>query len=316
MSLNGKGRIVWPKGKRFAFTIVDDTDKATLEKVRPVYDLLTEHGLLTTKTVWPLPAPERTVQRGNTLEDKDHRDWILDLKDRGFEIALHGASDGPSTRERVIDGLSRFKEIVGQAPRLHANHTGQIESVYWGEDRFDGAAKLLYKGARKYLGRGSKSYGHEQNTPYFWGDLCSSTLTYVRNLVFNEINTLKADPIMPYHDPRRPHVPFWFSSSGGAEVNSFCRVISEANQDRLVEEGGACIGYTHFGIGFCPDGRINPRFVQLIRRLATLPGWFVPASTLLDYVGERRGWQSADHHRLTLQLMQWKWLAQRSAVAA
>lgn len=35
----------FPDGKRFVFTIIDDTDVATLSNVKPVYDLLHECGL-------------------------------------------------------------------------------------------------------------------------------------------------------------------------------------------------------------------------------------------------------------------------------
>ena len=48
------GSLDFPEGRKFAFTILDDTDDATVENVRPVYDLLTELGFRTTKTVWPL----------------------------------------------------------------------------------------------------------------------------------------------------------------------------------------------------------------------------------------------------------------------
>jgi len=57
----------------------------------------------------------------------------------------------------------------------------------------------------------------------------------------------------------------------------------------MLEEGGACIAYTHFGTGFWRDSRLNPEFARLMRRLANLPGWFVPASRLLDYLGKVRG---------------------------
>lgn len=38
----------WPKGHQFAVTVVDDMDWATVEKVKPVYDLLATLGLKTT----------------------------------------------------------------------------------------------------------------------------------------------------------------------------------------------------------------------------------------------------------------------------
>ena len=46
--------ITWPGGKSFAFTVFDDTDRATVENVGPVYRFLAELGFLTTKSVWPI----------------------------------------------------------------------------------------------------------------------------------------------------------------------------------------------------------------------------------------------------------------------
>jgi hypothetical protein len=310
--MNGTPKIVWPEGKRFAFTIIDDTDRSNVENIGPVYDFLRENGFITTKTVWPLSPQGSPIGGGDSLEDQSYRDLILDLKDKGFEIALHGVSDESSTRLRVIEGLEKFKKVIGNAPRIHANHTGQADSLYWGEDRFDGAMKLIYTFARKYLIRSdSKFYGHTEGSAYFWGDVCRNTITFVRNFVFNDINTLKMDPLMPYHDSLRPYVPYWFSASAGLDVEEFCRLLNERNQDRLLEEGGACIAYTHLAFGFYRDGQLNPRFVELMRRLAGLPGWFVPASTLLDYIGERRGWQKVGDDRHTLSGMQWRWLLQK-----
>jgi hypothetical protein len=309
---NGTSKIRWPQGKRFAFTIIDDTDKSNVENIGPVYDFLFENGFITTKTVWPLSPRGSRIGRGDSLEHQIYRDFILDLKAKGFEIALHGVSDESSTRLRVIEGLRKFKEVIGHAPRIHANHTGQADSLYWGKDRFDGVVRLLYHFARKYLMRSdSQFYGQMENSDYFWGDLCRETITFVRNFVFTDINTLKMDPIMPYHDSRRPYVPYWFSASAGIDVEEFCQLLNERNQDRLLEEGGACIAYTHLAFGFYRDGHLNPRFVELMSRLAGLPGWFVPVSTLLDYIGEQKGWQKVDSNRQTLSEMQWRWLLQK-----
>jgi hypothetical protein len=310
--LNATPKIVWPDGKRFAFTMIDDTDRSNVENIGPVYDFLYENGFVTTKTVWPLSPRSSHIGGGDSLEDQSYRDMILDLRDKGFEIALHGVSDESSARLRVIEGLKKFKEVIGRYPRIHANHTGQADSLYWGEDRFDGAMKLIYTFARKYLMKSdSKFYGHMEGSAYFWGDLCRDTISFVRNFVFSDINTLKMDPYMPYHDSRRPYVPYWFSASAGLEVEEFCRLLNERNQDRLLEEGGACIAYTHLAFGFYRDGQLNPRFVELMRRLSGLPGWFVPVSTLLDYIGERRGWRKVGDDRHTLSGMQWRWLLQK-----
>ena len=42
----------WPDGKRFAFTIFDDTDRQNLNNVPAVYDFFHDLGLGTTKSVW------------------------------------------------------------------------------------------------------------------------------------------------------------------------------------------------------------------------------------------------------------------------
>jgi predicted TIM-barrel fold metal-dependent hydrolase len=65
--------------------------------------------------------------------------------------------------------------------------------------------------------------------------------------------------------------------------------MTEANQERLEAEGGACIMYTHFGRGFHEDGHLHRRFRSLMERLAGRPGWFVPVTTLLDYIQSQRG---------------------------
>jgi hypothetical protein len=131
--------------------------------------------------------------------------------------------------------------------------------------------------------------GHVEDDPLFWGDICRARIRYVRNFTFGSINTLAACPQMPYHDPDRKYVNAWFASSEGADARAYTKMVSEANQDRLEAEGGACIMYTHFASGFWADGRLDPRFTALMTRLAGKNGWFVPAGTLLDYLASERG---------------------------
>lgn len=297
----------WPDGKRFAFTIVDDTDGATVDTARPVYDFLLEHGFRTTKTVWPLAPIGPPVTGGSSLQDPEYRAWILELQRRGVEIALHGVTDGSSTRDRIREGLDLFREVLGRDPRLHANHVGQREGMYWGEARLDGLPRLVYRAAHRLRGRERRYSGHDESTPYFWGDLCRDRITYVRNFVFRDINTGKCDPLMPYRDPRRRYVNYWFSASEGAVPASFCRTIAERHQDRLVEEGGTCIMYSHLARGFADGGRLHAEFARLMRRLAGLPGWFVPASTLLDHLRSQPSWRE-EYGRARLRALQRRWL--------
>jgi len=281
----------WPGGKRFAFTIVDDTEASTVQNAAPVYALLREHGILVTKTVWPLGFVQTPLFGGGTLEDPDYRAWVLDLAGQGFEIASHGATDHSAPREMTERGLEFFRDVIGDYPRLHVNHFGQAEGIYWGRDRLNGGSRLAYQVVNGLLRRETRYYGHVEGSPYFWGDLCRDCITYVRNLAFPDVNTLRADPLMPYHDPRRPYVRYWFSSTEAPTCDALCNLLSQRNLERLEEEGGACIAYTHFAFGFMDNGRLNPDFVRAIERLAGLQAWFAPVSSVLDHLRARPGWQ-------------------------
>lgn len=303
-------RTDWPLSKRFAFTVIDDTDGATLENVKPVYELLLALGIHTTKTVWPLVSTETEPEEGSSLENVPYLEWVRAIKRQGVEIGIHGAASRSSDRLRSQESLNRFHSLMGHYPQVYTIHVGQQEGIYWGEDRLSGSARWLYKIIHRLKGHDRAYSGHKSNSPYFWGDICQERITYVRNLVFSDVNTLKMDPAMPYHDPRRPYVRYWFSASDGADVNCFCRLLSASNQDRLLESGGACIVYTHFASGFVENGRLHAEFKRLMERLAGLPGWFVPVSTLLDHLRSRPGWkETADPRYLTR--LEWRWLLQK-----
>jgi hypothetical protein len=221
---------------------------------------------------------------------------------------MHGTTDHTSTRERILQGFDFFQDVIGHDPRTYVNHVGQREAIYWGKDRLDGLVKYLYCWAHRLRGRSRESFsGHIPDSPWFWGDICRERVTYVRNLVFKGVDTLANDPWMPYHDPRRPYVRYWFSSSEASKPRHFRELLHPDQQDRLVESGGACIAYTHFGFGFVRSARIDPEVRASIKRLANLPGWFVPVSTLLDHLRSCRGHQ--EHvNPWRLELMQCRWL--------
>jgi len=285
--------IQWPNGKQFAFTIFDDTDLQTTETLREVYSFLTDIGLRTTKTVWPIKGNDLPRIGGSTCEDKDYFDTVLALQKNGFEIALHNVTYHTSFRGDTLRGIETFRHLFGHYPYSLANHEGCDESIYWGRYRLTGIHRFLYD----CLYRGKDKYrfqAHVEGHPCFWGDVCKKTIKYVRNFVFDDINTLKACPMMPYHDADRPFVNYWFASSEGARIDTFNQMLSERNQDQLVMEGGACIMYTHLACGFVERGKINARFKCLMERLSRMNGWFVPTRTLLDHILKGKG-----HHVIT-----------------
>lgn len=268
----------WPGGRRFAFSVCDDTDDATVDNVRPVYDLLGSLGLRTTKTVWVLPSAPESGGAGQSLRDPDYREFVRGLMARGFGVGLHGVRDGDATREEIEEGLREYAEVLGIPPTLHVNHFRNRDNVHWGN------AWLPWW----RFGRGDPGQdfeGDRRGSPHFWGDLCLERIRYVRGRVFPSIDTLGMDPWMPYHEPRFPWVRAWFSSSDGANADRFVRLLSRANLDRLERAGGCCIVYTHFSKGFVgKDGAVRGDVESALRGLAARDGWFAPVEEVLRFL--------------------------------
>jgi hypothetical protein len=296
----------FPGGARFAFTIIDDTDVATVDNVRPVYRLLESLGIRTTKTVWPVRCEEgsRTFGLSETLDDPDYRDFVVDLQRRGFEIAFHGATMETSTRERTTRALQQFRSVFGAPPRVHANHSLNRESMYWGTARFDNPViRILYQ--RLLQLPPNFCQGHCPGSPFWWGDLCFEQIEYVRNLTFSEINLLRVNPSMPYRDPTRPYVRWWFSAANAEDVDEFNVLLQPERQQQLEGERGVCIVATHLGKGFSRDGEPHPETQRLLELLAARKGWFPPVAELLDWLRAQR--QNDSLPRREWSRMQWRW---------
>jgi len=277
----------FPNGAQFAFTVFDDTDYAKAENVRPIYDLLFDLKILTTKSVWVFNGKNTNgpFSGSQTLEDGEYIKFIRLLIKRGFEIGFHNASMASRTRETTLRALHKFNELLGFYPRVHANHCDNRENLYWGVDRLHFP---LLRFVMRMRWRPDAFTGHRRGSPYFWGDLCKEYITYVRNFVFNEINLYNVNPTLPYYDPKKEYVQWWFSSCDGATVEKFNRLLALANQEKLEKEKGVCIVYTHFGDGFVKNGKVNDGTKKLLIELSKRNGWFVPVSTLLDHLREQR----------------------------
>jgi hypothetical protein len=277
----------FPGNKTFAFSIFDDTDSSTLENIQPVYGLLRDLGFRATKSVWPLAGAPGARFGGETLQDREYLEFVQELQRDGFEIGLHNVRSGSAPREVVHRGFEEFRIRLGAYPTSHANHCDNSENIYWGSRRLNRtSARLAYNLGTRY--QNGNFQGHVPGSEYFWGDLCKTHIRFVRNFVFDEVNLERVNPTLPYHDERKPFVNFWFSSCEGGDVTKFCSTLSEANQDRLVEESGICIMYTHFASGFASRGMLEPGFARLMRRLSRLDGWFVPVSELLEFLMSKK----------------------------
>jgi hypothetical protein len=296
----------FPDNKKFAFTIFDDTDKATVENVKPVYDLLEKLGIFTTKSVFVFSNknPQYEFDCGDSLEDENYLKFIKHLRDKGFEIGFHGARSGGSNRKTVVESLEVFKEKIGYYPKTYANHAGNIESLYWGKSRLNfSIVQFMYR-----LATINKKYKFEGDNPgsaYFWGDIAKKRIDYIRNFVFDEINLLNINPTIPYRDCKKVYSNFWFSSSEGHNVDAFNKLLNFRNIDKLEREGGVCIIYTHFANGFTKNGIVNKTTEESLFNLSRRNGWFVPVSTLLDFLRDKNSSDVLSWREQTS--MEYKW---------
>jgi len=288
----------FPNGKDFAVSFVDDTDLSTRGNTEPVYDFLYRMGMKGAKTVWTTRQKRTSsfkrkdekpinsnMSSGSTLEDPDYLSFILDLRKKEFEIALHGVAAGNSCRDEIIEGINRFKNYFGEYPKINVFHERNIENLYAGRHKLDFWPFMLLE----KLTDNSDYQGHIEGSPYFWGDIAAKTIKYMR-LPFHtisEINTLKVNPSMPFHDRQRPYVNYWFSSSDGSNCQRFIRLLSKDNIDKLKREKGACLIYTHFAKGFTEKKngqyQLNRNFIDVIMNLCSYSDvWLPTASELLD----------------------------------
>jgi hypothetical protein len=311
------GRVVtavsWPNGRRFAFTIFDDTDWATKPRVAPIYSLLGELQMRATKSVW-VRGNRTGLNEGSTCEDPEYVEWLLELQREGFEIGLHNVAPGTSNRAQIGESLTRFRELFGDGMIAHANHVGCDEGIYWGDARLTGWRRAVYR--RLTAGTRATHRGHIEGDPLFWGDLCRSQVRYVRNFVFPHLNTLAMCPLMPYHDPARPWVNFWFAGADGGSCRSFLENFTRDAIDRLEDEGGLCIAYVHFGAKFARDGEVLPEVRAVLEYVAAKPGWFPHVSQALDFL---RGDATPEQRRIPqhqLRRLETRWLLTRVADGA
>lgn len=290
----------FPHDKDFAFTFVDDTDYSTVFNTKPVYEFLYKHQIFGTKTIWTKPQKRTSSYRvdleretdpncfsGSTIQDAEYKKFILNLHDKGYEIALHGVSAGNTKRNEIINGLNEFHDLIGHDPVINIFHAQNIENLYAGSAKLE---SRLFRFLEK-LTDSSDYQGHIEGSPYFWGDIAKQKIKYMR-LPFHtidEINTYKINPSMPFFDDERKYVNFWFTNSDGSDVSRFNRLTQNNNIQQLEWENGICIIYTHFAKGFARQNRgnliLDECFKKRIENISSYNNaWFPTTSVLLDSI--------------------------------
>ncbi len=270
------------KNNKFIFTIIDDTDDAYFESIKPVYDILIKNGLRTTKTIWVEPVKDNKYSKGHCLKDKSYRNFIIDLKSKGFEIALHNVGSGDYKREKIIKGLEIYKDVLGEYPNIHINHSYNKDNIYCGPKRFSFPFNIFVK---YFYSKYNNFYGEVIDSPYYWGDIHKKIINYSRNYELDDINTLKINPYMPYKDKKYEDVcNNWFSSTFAPNQWLFNHMVNKRSIDRLEQECGVCILYTHLGY-FYKKEKVDIGFKKMIEYVGKKENaLFMTVSETLDFL--------------------------------
>jgi hypothetical protein len=264
------GKVIWPVYPyKAGLCITDDTDAATFEQVKVVYDFLSSRHFLTTKTVWPFmpsdkcgipPTPVSTL-RGITLQDRRYLEYCKELRSKGYEICLHGASAGNNPRESTKMAFEFLRKEIGHSDTFIC-HSKNADNIYWND-------KITSLFPFKYLLRvisKCECSGEISTSPYFWGDLCHDNINQIRLYRTRCINTLRKNPSMPYHSPNRPFVNGWFS----ATKRSLSDCAQKEELEKLVEENGLTVLYQYLHRYGSPNGHdLNKRFVNAVESLTS-----------------------------------------------
>lgn len=276
----------YPFGKRFAVALIDDTDHARVEESRVAYQVLRDHGLRSTRTVWPLrcdpsmPGAE-LYSNTHTLEDPELRKHCTELAAAGFEIAMHTASGASNTRERTIAAYTLFEDVFGQPPITNVMHSRNLENIHWGSDL---VPKKPWQSLIR-LAESTRFHGHDDASDYFWGDLCREKTRYVRHLDSVQADSLGLEPATPFHDPAMPFVNWWFNAAYGAGTRLF-DILSPHSIRELRRTRGASIVHCylrHYTRTASNTLQPHARFLQTMKLLSDQSdGWYVPVSELLD----------------------------------
>jgi len=279
---------VWPHGKRAAFTIIDDTDDATLPYIADVYEHLISAGLRTSKTVWVYPVRDDQYFRGDSLSgNPEYLSFIQRLVSLGYEIGLHNVGSGDFTRDEIVVGVELFNTLIGYHPKVHVNHSYNKDNIYGGEKRFsfpfDFIVKLMH---RSYTG----FEGELTASKYYWGDVHKRYIKYSRSYELDDINLLKLLPF-PYTDKRYSDCcNAFYPSVFCANQDLFAHQVNEKNILRLIDEGGCAIIYTHLGY-YCERGDVDHRFIEAVDMLKKYSDdlWIAPVSEVLDHMAHTKG---------------------------
>jgi hypothetical protein len=279
-----------PANYRFAFTIVHDADSAYSKRLEPLFDVFTQLGLRLTVSAFAFWAtwarqgaiwnewknPDGTIPLHNPksvpLCDPNELDFYRTLQSAGHEIALHSPSETSNTREEVIAAFSEFQTWFGHPIRVYVEHASRSNKE-----------TLSNEGAKEdsphYCLDLLKTYA-----PWIWVDRIGA-LRQTND--HKEFELLPTDSLANSHAESVYGLPKTFRRTGRWNApggDGFLECYTPNAIHQLECDEGTALVYTHLDYGWLDPSTNAMRsdIRQRLESIASRPGWFAPASVILD----------------------------------
>jgi hypothetical protein len=270
----------YPEPYRFAFTIVQDADSAFSARLSPLFDVFDELGSRITASAfafwadWARDGAIWSEWRASPFDapiavplcDPVEGLFYQQLSARGHEIALHSPADTSSTSQQVADAFELYRTMFGRYPATYVEHSARSNKD-----------ALANEGARP-------------GSPYFTRDLLRryDPWTWVDDehglRDTRDGHGLLNDAANAQYGLKKAFIRTgrWSASDG----DGFLAYYSEDRVDALERDAGAALVYTHLNEGWLDPRtrRMRHDLVERLSYIAAKPGWFVPASEILDRV--------------------------------
>ena len=217
------------------FILTNDPDHETLDLIKPLYKTFEEVNLKVTTAVFckmESNSDERELSHGcrkgetDSLENPAYRDFLLEQKEKGHEIAFHGYSQISNTREKFLEGLEIYRDVFGEYPFTYIEHGGK-----YGHHK-DTECK---KETLKYKGR-------DKDSEYYIEDILCEKIKCV--WAFHDLIN---QPYMPPEKEAYFHDDYFYKLDDLNNSPLFLMRYRLFQASTVEKVKDLFIGYTHFG---------------------------------------------------------------------
>jgi len=115
----------------FGYTIHDDTDKYDYRNGNATYQGIYNAGFSTSVSTWAWNSSS-TWNKVGYVDNESHREWLVNLKNKGFELVLHSPTGDSDVRGNMIAALNNWSLYFG-FPMMYIEHgTSNTEHLVTG----------------------------------------------------------------------------------------------------------------------------------------------------------------------------------------